>query len=130
MKLIKCLQICSYLFCLFFLFLCKGATSADLRHEGKVEDLIKLFMLFHKNSAKNINIFLYNFGRDIKNLRCFLFILKLWISVSILAKSISSKSNFIRFLQLFWIGRMLGWSLYINSGPRHYISQDQNLNLD
>ena len=37
---------------LFFPFLCKGVTSADSKHEGKVEDLIELFMLFHKNSAK------------------------------------------------------------------------------
>ena len=36
----------------FFLFLCKGVTSADLRHEGKVEDLIELFILFYESSAK------------------------------------------------------------------------------
>ena len=35
------------MFSVFFVpFLCKGVTSAALSHEGKVEDLIQLFMLF------------------------------------------------------------------------------------
>ena len=72
LELVKCLQVSSYIFS-FFPFLSTCVTSADLRHEGKVEDLIELFMLFHKNSEKNINIFVYHLGRDIRNLRCLIY---------------------------------------------------------
>ena len=75
----------------FFSFLCKGVTSSDLRHEGKVEDLIELLMLFHNISAK-ISIFLYNFGRDIRTLSRFIHF-QVMNFFSIFAKSISSKAN-------------------------------------
>ena len=47
----KCLQVCSYLFLSFSPFLYKGATSANLRHEGKVEDLIELFTYYSSNKV-------------------------------------------------------------------------------
>ena len=90
----------SYLFCLFFPFLCKGVTYADLRHEGKVEDLIELFMISHKNLAK-ISTFCFIILVGISELSDALFIFKLRISFSILIKSISSKASFIPFLILF-----------------------------
>ena len=44
----------------FLHFMYKGVTSADLRHERKMEDLIELFMFFHKNSTK-ISTFSFSF---------------------------------------------------------------------
>ena len=40
----------------FFPFSCTGLTSANFKEEGKLKDLIALFMLVHKKSA-NISIF-------------------------------------------------------------------------
>ena len=48
----------------FLPFLCKGVTSADFKEEGKLADLIALFMLIHKKST-NINIFLDNSSGNI-----------------------------------------------------------------
>ena len=68
-------------------------------------------MLFHKNSAK-ISKCSFIILAGISKLWDALLIFKLWISSPILAKSTSSKVTFIWPLQLFWIARMLGWSLY------------------
>ena len=111
LELVKCFQVCSYLFSLFFPFLCKGVTSPDLRHEGKVEDLIELFMLFYKKTA-NISTLSLIILVEISKLWDALFIFKLYISFSILVRSIYSKANFILFLQSFWIGRVLRRLLY------------------
>ena len=40
----------------FLPFLCTGVTSAKFKEEGKLEDLIALFILVHEKSA-NISIF-------------------------------------------------------------------------
>ena len=40
----------------FLPFLCMGVTPANFKEEGKLKDLIALFMLVHKKSA-NISIF-------------------------------------------------------------------------
>ena len=109
-ELVKWLQICN-LFFSFFSFLCKDVKSPDSRLAGKMQDFIDLFIFFHQNSAK-ISKFFFTILVGISEPWDVLFIFKVRISFSILLKSISSKASFIRFLQLLWIARMLGWSCY------------------
>ena len=68
-------------------------------------------MVFHQSFAKMLTFF-FIILVGTSELWDVLFNFNLWISFSILAKSISSKANFIRFLQMLWIARMLRWSLY------------------
>ena len=46
----------NFSFISFLPFLCTSVTSANFKEEGKLEDLIALFMLVHKKSA-NISLF-------------------------------------------------------------------------
>ena len=110
LELVKCLQVYLYIFS-FFSFLSTCVTSADLRHEGKVEDLIELLMLFHKSSEK-ISNFRLSFGSGYPKSEMFYLFSGYEFLFQYLPQSISSKAHFIHFLQLFWIARMLGWSLY------------------
>ena len=94
-----------------FPFLCKGVTSADLRYEGKVKDLTVYG--FPSKFCKNVNIFLYNFGRDIRTLRCFIqFQFMNFFFNTCQIYFFKSKFYSVLTIILFWIARMLGWSLY------------------
>ena len=98
-ELVKCLQVYLYIF-YFFYFLSTCVTSADLRHEGKVEDLIELLMLFHKSSEK-ISNFRLSFGSGYPKSEMFYLFSGYEFLFQYLPQSISSKANFIHFLQLF-----------------------------
>ena len=89
--------------------MCKGVISADLRHEGKVEDLIELFMLLHKNSV-NIS-FLYNFAWDIQRLRYFIYF-QVMNFYSSTCQIYFFKSKFDSVLAFVLNCKKAGWSLH------------------
>ena len=94
----------------FLRFLCMGVTSANSKDEGKLEDLIALFVLVHKKSA-NISILSLTILVGISVFCQCEVLSNLRISFSTSPMFTSSKWN-VLFLLYFWIAWMLEWFLY------------------